>query len=56
MYFDIVECLLLYTALSIEDVEVAPPKSGEVRIKILYSGLCHTVSSTSNDVVLRTTR
>jgi len=28
--------------LSIEDVEVAPPKKDEVRIKILYSGLCHT--------------
>lgn len=35
------------TALSIEDVEVAPPKAGEVRIKILYSGLCHTVSLAS---------
>ncbi|KAK9896925.1 S-glutathione dehydrogenase-like protein [Cystobasidium minutum MCA 4210] len=32
--------------LSIEDVEVAPPKAGEVRIKILYSGLCHTDSYT----------
>ncbi|KAL1410962.1 formate dehydrogenase (NAD+) [Vanrija albida] len=28
--------------LSIETVEVAPPKDGEVRIKILYSGICHT--------------
>ncbi|OXH63528.1 S-(hydroxymethyl)glutathione dehydrogenase [Cryptococcus neoformans] len=28
--------------LSIETVEVAPPKDGEVRIKILYTGLCHT--------------
>jgi len=28
--------------LSIEDIEVAPPKKDEVRIKILYSGLCHT--------------
>ncbi|WWC60704.1 S-(hydroxymethyl)glutathione dehydrogenase [Kwoniella dejecticola CBS 10117] len=28
--------------LSIEDVEVAPPKDGEVRIKILYTGICHT--------------
>lgn len=28
--------------LSIEDVEVAPPKEGEVRIKILYTGICHT--------------
>ncbi|KAK4687569.1 hypothetical protein P7C73_g2548, partial [Tremellales sp. Uapishka_1] len=28
--------------LSIEEVEVAPPKDGEVRIKILYTGICHT--------------
>lgn len=28
--------------LTLETVEVAPPKSGEVRIKILYSGVCHT--------------
>lgn len=28
--------------LTVETVEVAPPKSGEVRIKILYSGVCHT--------------
>lgn len=28
--------------LSIEDVEVAPPMPGEVRIKILYTALCHT--------------
>ncbi|WVQ86178.1 S-(hydroxymethyl)glutathione dehydrogenase [Cryptococcus sp. DSM 104549] len=28
--------------LSIETVEVAPPKDGEVRIKILYTGVCHT--------------
>ncbi|RXK35839.1 S-(hydroxymethyl)glutathione dehydrogenase [Tremella mesenterica] len=28
--------------LSIEDVEVAPPQAGEVRIKILYTGICHT--------------
>lgn len=33
-------------ALSIEDIEVAPPKKDEVRIKILYSGLCHTVRLT----------
>lgn len=26
----------------IEDVQVAPPKAGEVRIKILYTGICHT--------------
>jgi len=28
--------------LSIEEVEVAPPKAGEVRIKVLSSGVCHT--------------
>ncbi|RSH83032.1 formate dehydrogenase (NAD+) [Saitozyma podzolica] len=28
--------------LAIEDVEVAAPKEGEVRIKILYTGICHT--------------
>ncbi|BFZ58164.1 formate dehydrogenase (NAD+) [Savitreella phatthalungensis] len=28
--------------LVIEDVEVAPPKAHEVRIKILWSALCHT--------------
>ncbi|QRV72733.1 Zinc-binding dehydrogenase [Ceratobasidium sp. AG-Ba] len=26
----------------VEDVQVAPPKAGEVRIKILYTGICHT--------------
>lgn len=28
--------------LSMETVDVAPPKAGEVRIKILASGVCHT--------------
>ncbi|KAI7875957.1 formaldehyde dehydrogenase [Lichtheimia hyalospora FSU 10163] len=28
--------------LSLEEVEVAPPKAHEVRIKILYTGVCHT--------------
>jgi len=28
--------------LKLEDVEVAPPKAHEVRIKILYTGICHT--------------
>jgi len=26
--------------LSIEDVEVAPPKAHEVRVKILWTGVC----------------
>ncbi|SAM04287.1 hypothetical protein [Absidia glauca] len=30
------------TVVAIEQVEVAPPKKNEVRIKILYSGVCHT--------------
>ncbi|WP_226663553.1 S-(hydroxymethyl)glutathione dehydrogenase/class III alcohol dehydrogenase [Microbulbifer aggregans] len=28
--------------LSIEEVEVAPPKAGEVRIKLIATGVCHT--------------
>ncbi|KAJ3343522.1 hypothetical protein HDU93_008181 [Gonapodya sp. JEL0774] len=28
--------------LSIEDVQVDPPKAGEVRVKILATGVCHT--------------
>jgi hypothetical protein len=28
--------------LSVEDVEVAPPKEHEVRIQIHYTGVCHT--------------
>ena len=32
--------------LSLETVEVAPPKAGEVRIKILATGVCHTDSHT----------
>lgn len=28
--------------LSIEEIEVAPPKAHEVRVKILYTGVCHT--------------
>lgn len=32
--------------LSLETVEVAPPKAGEVRVKITWTGLCHTVGLT----------
>jgi S-(hydroxymethyl)glutathione dehydrogenase/alcohol dehydrogenase len=28
--------------LSLEDIEVAPPKAQEVRIEIYYTGVCHT--------------
>lgn len=30
--------------MSIETIEVDPPKEGEVRVQIKYTGLCHTVS------------
>lgn len=29
-------------ALTIEEVEVAPPKAGEVRVRIVATGVCHT--------------
>jgi len=32
--------------LTIEEIEVEPPKKGEVRVKILYTGVCHTDSYT----------
>lgn len=28
--------------LVLEEIEVAPPREGEIRVKILYSALCHT--------------
>ena len=28
--------------LTVEEIEVAPPRTGEVRVKILYTGVCHT--------------
>lgn len=28
--------------LVIEDVEVLPPRAGEVRIQVCYTGVCHT--------------
>lgn len=28
--------------LKIVDVEVAPPRAGEVRLKVLFTGVCHT--------------
>jgi S-(hydroxymethyl)glutathione dehydrogenase/alcohol dehydrogenase len=28
--------------LSVEEIEVAPPKANEVRIEIHYTGVCHT--------------
>ncbi len=32
--------------LSIEEVQVAPPKAGEVRVRIVATGVCHTVAFT----------
>ena len=32
--------------LSIEEITVDPPKKGEVRIKLLYTGVCHTDAHT----------
>lgn len=28
--------------LNVEDIEVEPPKSDEVRVKMLYASICHT--------------
>ncbi|THC88752.1 hypothetical protein EYZ11_011802 [Aspergillus tanneri] len=39
-------------SLSIEDVEVAPPKAHEVRIKILHTGVCHTDPEGAFPVIL----
>lgn len=46
-YLQVIECkaAVAWAAkepLSIETIEVAPPKAGEVRIKIVASGVCHT--------------
>ena len=35
--------------LSIEDVEVAPPKAHEVRIEVYYTGVCHTGTAFPSD-------
>lgn len=35
--------------LTLETIEVAPPKAGEVRVKVEYTGLCHTVSTERED-------
>ncbi|KAB8259863.1 chaperonin 10-like protein [Aspergillus pseudonomiae] len=37
---------------SIEDVEVAPPKAHEVRIKIIHTGVCHTDPEGAFPVIL----
>jgi hypothetical protein len=33
--------------LSVEEIEVLPPRAGEVRVRVTYTGLCHTVSGTA---------
>ncbi|RWV87462.1 hypothetical protein GW17_00050537 [Ensete ventricosum] len=38
--------------LVIEDVQVAPPQAGEVRIKILFTALCHTDAYTWSGKVM----
>lgn len=45
--FKVIECkaAVAWAAkepLSIETIQVAPPKAGEVRVKILATGVCHT--------------
>lgn len=35
--------------LKIEEVEVAPPKAHEVRIKILYTGMCKNIACVISD-------
>lgn len=46
-YLKVIECkaAVAWAAkepLSIETIEVAPPKAGEVRLKVLATGVCHT--------------
>lgn len=46
-FFKVIECkaAVAWAAkepLSIETIEVAPPKAGEVRIKVVATGVCHT--------------
>ena len=42
--------------LSVETIEVAPPKAHEVRIEIYYTGLCHTDAYTLSGKRSFTTR
>jgi hypothetical protein len=39
--------------LVLEDVEVAPPQAGEVRIKITHTALCHTDFYTLSGKVIK---
>lgn len=51
-YILIVQAAIAWGAgepLSIEDVEVAPPKTNEVRIQIHHTGVCHTGMTNTKD-------
>lgn len=39
--------------LSIEEVQVAAPKAGEVRVKIVATGVCHTDAFTLSATIPR---
>lgn len=46
-YFQVIKCRAAVAwgpkeVLKLETIEVAPPKAHEVRIKILYTAVCHT--------------
>lgn len=43
-----------FTCPGVEEVEVQPPKAGEVRIKVVACGVCHTVRVFSRSPVRRT--
>jgi S-(hydroxymethyl)glutathione dehydrogenase / alcohol dehydrogenase len=47
MYFQPIVCLAAVAwepkqPLKVEEIEVAPPKEGEVRLRVLATGVCHT--------------
>ena len=55
MIFQVIKCraAIAWAAkedLKMETIEVDPPKAGEVRIKILASGVCHTDAYTMSGV------
>jgi Zn-dependent alcohol dehydrogenase len=31
-----------YLSVEIEEIEVAPPQAGEVRVRVFATGVCHT--------------
>lgn len=42
--------------VSIEEITVDPPQAGEVRIKVLYNALCHTVRRAAHSRSLLSSR